>query len=593
MRPNPPLRRAAARSAALCRLALVLGLAAGASPTGAQTPAVAPARATVYIRLVGDLEITRPADAFGPERRIDRSNVELSTGSGVLISPVGHVLTAAHVVTAESGPMTIGGARVDVKQTVRRLEVLLPPDEGGGRAAAPFEATILATDPALDLAVLSVNGSNLPFLDLGDSDALVVGDQVEAVGFPFGDQVEIGRATAELTSAPAPSVSRGNLAAFRGDGQGDRRYLQVTAPLNPGNSGGPVVDADGYLVAIANSVMRARSGVGAGVGFGVPVNLVKGFLELHAIDSALRGRRMAPGALSALEGKGLRVALPIGMSDTSPLRARVDTGAQPDGVVFRVDRVLSPWPLDRIEAALVSSRTFEPLASAGSPVSQVVEAPGGRLLVGRVTGLLATPAADAGLAPGDAPARIEYAIAERGGEKVIARFVGPSYQVAFNASAIRSALRQIEVDALRAPARAAAVPVAWVPRTLPRGTPLDRVPLPSGWVAEPVGPLACKGLPQPADAVSASPAGDFAVALRAGWISAGGIAPQAASAACGTPREGDAASYTREFTFLGARYLVEGRFAAVEGDGLLQMESMAPAEQASAIRAAFAAWPAK
>jgi hypothetical protein len=94
-------------------------------------------------------------------------------------------------------------------------------------------------------------------------------------------------------------------------------------------------------------------------------------------------------------------------------------------------------------------------------------------------------------------------------------------------------------------------------------------------------------------AVSASPAGDFTVALRAGWITTAGMAPQQAAAACGTPAGEDQVSYAREFTFLGTRYVVQGRFAAADGGGLMQLEWSVSAEQAAAARAAFAGWLGK
>ena len=580
MREPSPLHPAVVRrSAAIACIAVGLFLGAPAWVRAQTSPGVTAARATVYIRLLGDLEVVRPADPLSPERRMEASDVELSTGSGVLISPVGYVLTAAHVVSAENGKLTLNGVRVEVKPTVRHIEVLLPPDESGGPAPTPLDATILAIDPALDLAVLSVGGANLPFLDLGDSDGLAIGDPVEAIGFPFGDQVEIGRPRTALTGAPAPSVSRGNLAAFRGDDQGDRRFLQLTASLNPGNSGGPVVDADGYLVAVANSVMRSRAGVGTGVGFGVSVNLVKRFLEGHGFDSSLRARRMTAGSLTSLEGKAIRVAMPIGMSDTSPLRTRVDTGGQSvDGVTLRIDRVLSAWPAVRIAESLTAGRGFESFAAATTPPPS--DAGGGRLFLGRATGTQAD----------GTPVRLEYAVAQVGEEKIVARFVGPPHQLAYNASIVRAALKTIEVDPLRAPARGLAAPAAWAPRAVPRGNALDRVPLPAAWIVEPAGPLACAGVQSPADAVSASPAGDFAVALRAGWITAAAMGPQQAAAACGTPAADDQSSYAREFAFLGTRYVVQGRFAAADGGGLVQLEWSAPADQAAAARALFAAW---
>ncbi|RPJ79935.1 MAG: hypothetical protein EHM13_12865, partial [Acidobacteria bacterium] len=365
-------------------LAVVLGLFGRPYAAAAQTPGVTPGRATVFIRVIGDIEVLRARDQPGGERRLQETDIELSTGSGVLISPAGHVLTAAHVVNGERGTLTIGGARVDVTQTVRRIEMLLQGDEGSPAAPGPMEGSILATDGALDLAVLVVNGFNLPFLDLGDSDAVAVGDVVEAVGFPFGEQVEIGRPSLSLSAAPAPSVSRGNLSAFRDDVQGERRYMQVTAALNAGNSGGPIVDSEGYVVGIANSVMRSRGSAATGVGFGVPVNLAKRFLESYGVDAVLRARRISLGPAFALEGKGLRAQLPVGMADASPVRARVEAGTPPaDGILLRMDRVLSLWPASRIAEALGSSTACEAFTSSSSLAPQAVSGSRGRLFLGR------------------------------------------------------------------------------------------------------------------------------------------------------------------------------------------------------------------
>jgi S1-C subfamily serine protease len=575
-----PRRPFAAPSIATACLIACSSLAARPPALAAQTPAVAPTRATVFIRLLGDLEIVRPADQTGAERRVREADVELGTGSGVLISPLGHVLTAAHVISADNRTATVNGVRVEVRETVRRIEVHLPPGDSGPAPPGPFEASVLAVDQALDLAILSVSAVNPPFLDLGDSDALAVGDPLEAVGFPFGERVEIGRPADALPAAPAPSVSRGNLSAFRGEAEGDRRYLQLTTVLNPGNSGGPVVDADGYVVAIANSVMRSRSGVGTGVGFGVSVNLAKHFLESWGVDSALRARRMSPGPVSPIEGKGLRVALPVGMSDTSPVRSRVDTGGFAlDGVTLRIDRVVSPWPATRIAEALASGRAFEPFSPSSSTPRRPADALGGRLILGRAIGTLTD----------GTQARIDYAIADLGVEKVVARFIGPPYQLAYNTSIVRAALRQLEADTLRAPRPVIGGPTAWVARTPGRGTSLDRVTLPSGWMVEAVGPLPCRGLPEPADVVSASPPTDFTVALRAGVLRGAGLTAQQASAACGTPARDDASAYVRDYTFLGAPYRVEGRFLAA-ADGLLQLEYVSLADAASDARAVFLEW---
>ena len=583
--PSPPFqRRAGLRAPVAGSLALVLCLFAQPNFARPQTPPVSPTRAVVFIRVIGDLELIRPPDATGGERRLQTTDVELSTGSGMLISGAGYVLTAAHVVTAERGQVTRDGVRVEIAQTVRRIEVLLPGDEGAVEVPAPLEASVLATDADLDLAVLTTNGANLPFLDLGDSDALAVGDAVEAVGFPFGEEVEIGRPRSALSAAPAASVSRGNVAAFRQDAQGERRYLQVTAALNAGNSGGPVVDADGYVVAIASSVLRTRGGGTTGVGFGVTVNVAKRFLESHGVDGMLRARRVVAGAPSPLEGKGLRVPLLVGTADGSPMRARVDAGsASPDGIALRIDRVLSAWTAARVAEALVSGRTFESFSPSSSAGPRAAEGSGGRVLLGRATG-----AADDGTA-----ARMEYVVIDAGAEKVVARFVGPPHQVAYNASVLRTALRQIEAVPLRAASRALRGPLTWGAVTAGRGTPIDSVRVPAGWTLEPAGPFACRGVPPPSDVVGASPAADFAVALRAGWLPGARVSAHEAAAACGTPAAEDASAYEKEFAFLGTRYRLHGRFVAVGGDGLLQYESVTPADQAETVRAVFGEWVGK
>jgi hypothetical protein len=108
---------------------------------------------------------------------------------------------------------------------------------------------------------------------------------------------------------------------------------------------------------------------------------------------------------------------------------------------------------------------------------------------------------------------------------------------------------------------------------------------------EAAGPFACPGVPSPADAVAASPPADFTVALRAGWLPAAAVALQDAASACGTGSRADG-SYSRDFTFLGARYHVEGHFNPVAG-GLLQLEWVALAEQVPALRTAIEGWSAR
>jgi len=108
------------------------------------------------------------------------------------------------------------------------------------------------------------------------------GAAVRALGYPFGDALEIGKPDTTLEFVPDVTVSRGAVSRLRRDVSGEVRYVQTTAPLNPGSSGGPIVFEDGYVVAVAQRGLSAK--VGSGVGFGIPVNLVRQFLRRHGFD---------------------------------------------------------------------------------------------------------------------------------------------------------------------------------------------------------------------------------------------------------------------------------------------------------------------
>src|ERR1700689_2864050 len=178
----------------------------------------------------------------------DDSRVSKALGSGVIVDPSGLVVTNYHVIE--------GMTQVKVALSDRR----------------EFEAQIVLRDPRTDLAVLRLKGGgDFPVLELGDSDALEVGDFVIAVGDPFG----VGQ-----------TVTQGIVSALARTQVGISDYgffIQTDAAINPGNSGGALVDLDGKLVGI-NSAIYSRSGGSMGIGFAIPVNMVK-----SVIVAALRG----------------------------------------------------------------------------------------------------------------------------------------------------------------------------------------------------------------------------------------------------------------------------------------------------------------
>jgi Do/DeqQ family serine protease len=166
--------------------------------------------------------------------------VQKALGSGVIIDPSGLVVTNHHVI-----------------ENMTEVKVALADKR-------EFQAEIVLRDPRTDLAVLRIKGGdNFPALEMGDSDALEVGDFVIAIGDPFG----VGQT---VTQGIVSALARTQLGA-----SDYGFFIQTDAAINPGNSGGALVDLDGRLVGI-NSMIYSRSGGSMGLGFAIPVNMVKG-----------------------------------------------------------------------------------------------------------------------------------------------------------------------------------------------------------------------------------------------------------------------------------------------------------------------------
>ncbi len=559
-----------------------VGLAAGLCLLVA-APATASVRGVVFVRVIGDIEVVSGADLpEGFQARAQRAGVEIATGSGFVFSPLGQVLTCDHVVSSSERSATVDGRKVQVRLTVRRIQVQVPGDPETGASPGRYDATVIAESADLDLAVLSIAAANLPNFDLGDSDALEAGDALDAVGFPFGEDVEIGRVAGESDLPPEVSVSRGTFSAFRTDTDGLRRFVQTTAPVNPGNSGGPVLDGDGYVVGVVARRLTGTSAPALGIGFAVPINLVKQFLESRGLDGGLP-RRLVLGPPQGLEAKGLHLRFPVGMADSSPFRARVEALAGPT-LALRLDRFLSPWDAARVADAFVRGQAIEPVVAATSPVERLRQIGGHRGVMGHVAGTLAD----------GTTVRMEYAVIEMGGERIVARYVGSAAQLAYSASVLRASLASIEADPLRRESRIGLEPAAWEAfQTAKSGSPLSGLPLPAGWVSEPEGAAGCPGLPVPTDGVSAFAPSDFSRVLRASAFEGASVSPGAAAAACGTPVREVAGRYRRQVEWFGTRYHVEGQFIALDGRELLQLEAVAPMDGTVPLHDLFAAWTAR
>jgi S1-C subfamily serine protease len=540
----------------------------------AATGLASPAEGTVFIRVTGDV-IEEYVQGWKQENA--EREVQIATGSGFVVAASGYVLTNHHVVSGREftvRPPRLELPEVRVRLEVKRIDVVLPASEAGPERA--LEATVVADDPDLDLALLSVVASDLPWIPLGDSDALELGQRVTAWGFPLGTTPEVGRGPGRM-EAPRVAASPGSVAALRADDEGDARYIQTDVTLNPGNSGGPLVDEDGAVVGIVRMKLKKADRVG----FAIPVNLAKGFLEGLLFSTLPTRLRLGP--VQSFGWKGLRLRVPEGMGDTSRARLRWDSGGGAEEVSLVVERVATPWTAAALEAHLLAGGFGGPLM-APRPRKRAASREHGRFGAARAPDL-----------------DLEYAVLDLGQEKLVARFAGSGLNVAYNRAALRGSLESLEADRLLteevgAPATVRPEPVAL---SHPRA---PTVFLPAGWTREGAAGSVPPVLLEPDAGAAASPEGDFTVACRVLWWEATGVTPERAAAARAgrrsrTTRADPAAAgtYRLREERLGVAYDVDGAFWRT-GAGLLQLEVGAPAAKAAfvadllpALRAAFEA----
>ncbi len=184
-----------------------------------------------------------------------QGNGQAGTGSGSVIKSDGYILTNNHVVAnaAQGGSLTVTF-------------------QDGSKKSA----TIVGRDPGYDLAVIKVDATGLPAIALGNSDNVVVGDEVIAIGSPLG---LTGTVTSGIVSALNRPVTAG------GSGTADTSFInaiQTDAAINPGNSGGPLINARGQAIGVNSAIASLGQGVESGsigVGFAIPVNQAKRIAE--------------------------------------------------------------------------------------------------------------------------------------------------------------------------------------------------------------------------------------------------------------------------------------------------------------------------
>jgi serine protease Do len=219
-------------------------------------------------------------DWFGPGERRSRQK---SLGSGFIFQPDGYIITNNHVIAGAD------------EITVRLSDKM------------ELKAELIGTDPSTDLAVLRIKADHdLPYITLGNSDSILVGDWVIAVGNPFPAQGLDRTVTVGVISA----LGRSSL--FFGDETPTyQSYIQTDASINPGNSGGPLVDLNGQVIGI-NAAIASPTGSNVGIGFAIPVNFAKSVIpDLMASGTVSRGwLGIQPRSLTwdDVEAEGLKTA---------------------------------------------------------------------------------------------------------------------------------------------------------------------------------------------------------------------------------------------------------------------------------------------
>ena len=256
------------------------------------------------------------ATGYGPAEDADAGKTgyfvkQRNTGSGVILSADGFILTNAHVVR--------GSRRIQVRLQGSR--------DRSRREGETLEATLVGQDREADLAVLKINRTGLPFLEFGDSDELEQGQMVLAFGNPLGLE---GSVSMGIVSATARQIRTDD----------PMIYIQTDAPINPGNSGGPLVDDQGRVIGI-NSMILSQSGGSEGLGFAVPSSVARNIYDQVRRDGHVhRGQiGVRTQTITPVIAKGLHLAQNWGVlvSDVVPEGPSDEAGVKVGDVIRKLN----------------------------------------------------------------------------------------------------------------------------------------------------------------------------------------------------------------------------------------------------------------
>jgi len=231
-----------------------------------------------------------------------------STGSGVIISPNGYIVTNQHVID--------GGETIEVTLHDKR----------------EYKAQVIGVDRSTDLALLRIQAEELPYARFANSDSLRVGEWVVAVGNPFNLESTV---TAGIVSAKGRSIN------ILDDQYRIESFIQTDAVINPGNSGGALVNPRGGLVGI-NSAIVTRSGKFEGYSFAIPSNLVlkvvRDLREFGAVQRGILGVNVDELNQQEASSAGLKPGEGVLITQVQPGSAAFDAGLRRGDVVWSINR---------------------------------------------------------------------------------------------------------------------------------------------------------------------------------------------------------------------------------------------------------------
>ena len=244
---------------------------------------------------------------FGFPQSSPQQREKVGSGSGVIIREDGYIVTNNHVIEGAD-----------------KIEVTLNNN-------VTYPATLVGTDPATDVALLKIDATGLPIIPFGDSDKLRLGEWVIAIGSPYDLRSTI---TAGIVSAKGRAMPN-----YSGEYKIES-FIQTDAAVNPGNSGGALVDRAGNLVGI-NTAIYSRTGSYSGYSFAVPVNIVKkiayDLMDFGSVQRAVLGISMGPITDKIAEDLKLSSRNGVYISEVSPSGAADKAGIKAGDVLVAID----------------------------------------------------------------------------------------------------------------------------------------------------------------------------------------------------------------------------------------------------------------